>query len=265
MTLPLSAVATYAVALKIAENAYLSAKQFTNLLGPLAAELKEKGEETKIRFILVNCTKFAMAPGVMLAVAMYAVGRETLGYWVGQDFAVAGAVLMVLLTAVALEMAVLTSSAVLSMTGHHAVIARAAIVGAILNIGLSVLLARSLGLIGIALGTLAATVLVGAGVIMWACKLHRVAYASYLAHALVPALLPAISQYALTVALKNWFAPHSLMSTISLATPGVILYVLVFWFLSIERSEKDLLVSTLPGKRSTGARGCVRIADSLSS
>src|SRR5260370_39614784 len=97
--LPLSAVAVYAVALKVAENAYLLAKQFTNLLGPLAAQLKGNAEETKLRFIFVNCTKFAMAPCLMLTVAMYVSGREALSFWVGAAFAPGGAALMGLPTA----------------------------------------------------------------------------------------------------------------------------------------------------------------------
>jgi O-antigen/teichoic acid export membrane protein len=244
--LPLSAVAVYAVALKVAETAYLLTKQFTNLLGPLATELKENAEETKIRFVFVNCTKFAMAPTVMLTVAMYVLGRETLGFWAGQDFAAGGVVLMVLMTSMTFSVAELTSSAVLSMTGHHRITAGAAVAKIFLNIGLSVLLARPMGLAGIAAGTLAATVLIDLLVtVRRACELHGVTYGSYLARAFAPALLPGAAQFALTLALKRWSAPAGLLSTLSLMVPGAVLYVLLFWFFSVERSEKDLLVSKL--------------------
>ncbi len=244
--LPLSAVAIYAVALKIAENAYLLTKQFTNLLGPLAAELKEKAEETKIRFLFVNCTKFAMAPSVMLTAAMYVLGRETLGFWAGQDFTAGGIVLMVLLTSMTFGVAELTSSAVLSMTGHHRITAGAAVAKIFLNVGLSVLLVRPLGLAGIAAGTLAATVLIDLLVtVRRACELHGVTYGSYLIRAFAPALLPGVAQFALTLALKRWSAPTGLFSTLILMVPGAVLYLLLFWLFSIERSEKDLLVSKL--------------------
>jgi len=244
--LPLSAVAVYAVALKIAENAYLLPKQFTNLLGPLAAQLKEKAEETKIRFLFVNCTKFAMAPSVILAVAMYVFGKETLVFWVGQDFAPGGPVLMVLLTAMMLGMAELTSSAVLSMTGHHRITAWAAVAEVILNVGLSVVLVQWMGLVGVAVGTL-----VSGGLIDYfftirrTCELHGVSYGSYILRALAPALLPGAAQYAVTLALKHWLPPTGLLSIGALVLPGALLYLLLFWFFSIERSEKDLLVSKL--------------------
>jgi O-antigen/teichoic acid export membrane protein len=247
--LPLSAVAIYAVALKVAENAYLLAKQFTNLLGPLAAELKGNAEETKIRFIFVNCTKFAMAPCMILTVAMYVFGREALSFWIGKEFAAGGVILMVLLTAMTLGMAELTSSAVLSMTGHHRVTAWAAVAAVFVNVGLSIALARPLGLVGIAVGTLATSVLIGLFVtVRRACELHGVTYSSYAARALAPALLPGIAQFAVTLALKHWAPPDSLFSTVLLIIPGALLYLLQFWSFSIERGEKRLLVSKLLGR-----------------
>ena len=248
--LPLSGVAIYAVALKIAENAYLLAKQFTNLLGPLAAQLKENAEEQKIRFIFVNCTKFAMAPSVMLTVAMYIFGRETLVFWVGPDFAPGGVVLMVLLTAMALGMAELTSSAVLSMTGHHRITAWAAGAEVVLNVGLSVLLARPLGLAGIAVGTLASGVLVGIFyTVRKTCELHGVTYTSYVRRAFAPALLPGAAQFAITLALKRALPPAGLLSVAVLIVPGALVYLALFWSFSVERSEKDLLISKLLRRR----------------
>jgi O-antigen/teichoic acid export membrane protein len=247
--LPLSAVAVYAVALKVAENAYLLAKQFTNLLGPLAAQLKGNAEETKIRFIFVNCTKFAMAPCMMLTVAMYVFGREALSFWVGPAFAPGGVVLMVLLTAMTVGMAELTASAVLSMTGHHRITAWAAVAEVFVNVGLSVALVRTMGLVGVAVGTLATSVLIGLGVtVRRACELHGVTYTSYAVRALAPALLPGAAQFAVTMALKNWLPPSGLIFTVILTIPGAVLYLLLFWSFSIERGEQDLLVSKLLGR-----------------
>ena len=245
--LPLSAVAIYGVALKIAENAYLLTKQFTNLLGPLAAQLRQSAENIKIRFILINCTKFAMAPSVMLTVAMYVLGRETIVFWVrNPDFAPGGAILIVLLTSMTLSMAQETSSAVLSMTGHHRITATAAVVSVVTNVGLSVLLAKLVGLIGIALGTLGATLLVNLLItVRRACQIHGITYRDYIARALAPALLPGAAQFAVTLGLKYWNSPAGLLSTIILTIPGAIMYCILFWFFSIEQSEKDLLVSKL--------------------
>lgn len=246
--LSFSAVGIYALALKVAEQTYLMAKQFTNLLAPLAAQLKGSAEQTKIRFIFVNCTKFAMAPCVMLTIATFVVGREALVFWVNHDteFAPAGPVLMILLTAMTLGMAELTSSAVLSMTGHHSITAKAAVAEVVLNVGMSIVLAKPLGLLGVALGTLITSVIIGLGVtVRRACQLHGVTYSSYALRALAPALLPGAAQFAVTFAFKNWLHPQGLLSTSVTVAPGAVLYTLLFWSFSIERGEKDLLVSKL--------------------
>jgi len=247
---PFKVVAIYALALKVAEQSYLLAKQFTNLLAPLAAQLKGKAEEIKVRFIFVNCTKFAMAPCMLLTVATYVAGSEALAFWFHDpEFKAAGTILMVLLTAMTVGMAELTSSAVLSMTGHHRVTAWAAVAEVFVNVGLSVALVRPLGLVGIAVGTLATSVFIGLGVtVRRACELHGVTYWSYVVRALAPAILPGAVQFALTLALKNWAPPNSLLSTVILCIPGALLYVLLFWSFSIERGEKDLLLSKLLGR-----------------
>lgn len=246
----LSAVAVYSIALKVAEQVYLLVKQFTNLLGPLAAQLKVSTDEIKIRFLFVNCAKYAMAPLVMLTVADYFFGGETLGFWLGPEFAPGGTILLVLLISMSFSMAELTASAVLSMTGHHRVIAKAAAAKAILNLGLSVLLAWWIGMIGVALGTLAATVLIDMFVtVRMACVIHHVTYASYFVRVFLPALLPAAAQFALTLALKQWLPPANLVWIVILTIPGAVLYLLLFWFFSIERSEKELLISKIFRRR----------------
>jgi hypothetical protein len=98
-------------------------------------------------------------------------------------------------------------------------------------------------------GTLSTSVLIGLAVtVRRACELHGVTYTSYAARALAPALLPGAAQFAVTVALKHWAPPGGLLSVGVLIVPGAALYVLLFWAFSIERGEKELLVSKLLGR-----------------
>ena len=244
--LPLTAVAIYAVALKVAENIYLLAKQFTNLLGPLAAQLKGNANEIKIRFVFVNCAKFAMVPMVICTAVVFCFGQEALTFWVGPAFASGGSILLVLMASMSLSMAELTASAVLSMTGHHRFTAQSAAVKAALNVVLSVLLVWWLGIIGVALGTLAATVAIDLLVtVRRACVIHNVPLSNYFMRVFVPALLPAAAQLLLTLPLKHWSPPTGLLSILILSIPGALLYLVLFWFFSIEPSEKELLISKI--------------------
>lgn len=244
--LPLSAVAVYAVALKIAEHALLLIKQFVNALTPLVVELKGRGDDERIRFILVNCTKFALAPAAMLAAAMYVFGCEAMVLWVGPEFRAAGPVLLVLMTAMACSVPQMTASNVLAMTGHHKFTARASMISVGVNVVLSIALARPLGLLGIALGTLGACIAVGIMVVVrQACLVYGVSALDYARRAIIPALLPAVLQVALTCVLKAWRPPHGWGQLVLATLPGVALYGLAFWSFSVEPAEKQLVAERL--------------------
>jgi O-antigen/teichoic acid export membrane protein len=256
--LPLSAVAVYAVALKISEYSHLLTKQFINVLSPLVAELKGSGEDEKIRFLLVNVTKFALVPAAVLTVAGYALGREAIVFWVGPKFSGSWPVLALLMTAMMLAVPQMVASNVLTMTGHHKFTAYAAIASMFINIGLSLALVRPLNLVGVALGTLVATVIVDVVVIIGkACRLHGVSLGSYIRRVGPAALLPGGCQLAVTLALKKWMVPSSLIQLALLALPGVVVYGVVFWLLCVEPSEKLLLRQNVLqfSNRKTGQEG----------
>ena len=243
--LSLSAVAVYAVGLRIAEQAYLLMKQFTYALGPFIAELKGVGDVEKIRFVLVNCAKFALAPGVLLTVAACSFSREAVVFWIGPQFAGAGPVLAILMIAMALSLPTVVASEVFTMTGNPKVTARASVIGVVLNLGASIALARPLGLAGVALGSLIATVVVGVAMIFAGCRTYQVRYRAYLRRVFVSTLCPGALQLIVTWAVKWWLPPTGLMAIALEALPGAALYLALFWWLFVEPSEKRLLADRL--------------------
>ena len=135
----------------------------------------------------------------------------------------------------------MVASNVLTMTGEHKYVAGAASAGTFINVALSLLLVPSLGLVGVALGTLVATLIVNAMILIRACRLHRVRRASF-AHQVIPTtLVPAGVQMALTWVSKMWLAPGNLFELALVAIPGVIAYGIVFWWFSTEPSEKAMI------------------------
>lgn len=241
--LPLTAVAAYAVALRIAENGLLLTKQFVNVLTPLVAELKGGGEDDKVRFVLVNATRFAIVPAAGLAVGAAVLGREALEFWIGPEMVSAWPVLVILMTAMTLSVPQMVASSVLTMTGHHRFTASAAALSVAINVGVSLALVRSLGLVGVALGTLTATAIVDVGLVLSrACKVHGLSLAGYLLKIAPAVVVPAAAQWALTWGLKAWLPPRGLGAVVLLAVPGGLLYLALFWLVFVEKSEKELIV-----------------------
>ena len=248
--MPLTAVAVYAVAMRISEVALLLTKQFVNVLAPLVAELKASGDDSKIRFVLVNATKFAFAPAVILTSLAYILGTEAVVFWVGPDFVQAGPVLMILMTAMALAIPQMTASGILTMTGDQAYTARAAAISVVINVVASLALVQWLGLLGVALGTLIATLVVDLVlVVRRACSRHAIGYWSYLRRAVLPAVIPAVPLILFTYLARLWIVPSGLLVLAALAVPGTVVYLSVFWWF-VEPSEKRLLWERALGRRS---------------
>ena len=244
--LPLSAVALYAIALKISENALVLTKQFVNVLAPLAAELGGGQDQEKLRFLLVNCVKFAMAPAVMLTVGATLLAEPALTYWVGAEFAPAYPVLLILMAAVTLSIPQMTAASVLTMTGGHKFASKAAMLSVAINLAASLALVVPLGMIGVALATLLATLAVDLGlVVRRALNDHGVSPLSFARRLLPAVLIPALAQWLATRLLLIWLPPENLFQTVLVAIPGALIYVLLLWLIFVEPSEKHLLKSKL--------------------
>ncbi len=244
--LSLSAVAIYAVALKMAEYAHVLVKQFISVLSPMVAQMSGRGEAEKIRFVLVNCTRFALVPAGIVAVCVYVLGKRAVVLWVGAEFAPAGTVLVILITAILLSVPQMTASTVLTMTGHHKLTGSAAVVSMAINVAASVAMVRWLGIVGVAMGTLIATVIVDVFVIVpLACRLHEVAAWSYVRRVLPAVVVPGAVHLAITATLAHFWPPVSLGVVALEVLPGTAAYLAVFWWLFVEDSEKRLLADKL--------------------
>ncbi|TDI47464.1 MAG: hypothetical protein E2P02_03070 [Acidobacteria bacterium] len=246
MFLPLSAVAVYAIALKIAESVHLLTKQFINAMAPYIAALAANGERRAIRNLFLQGSKWALAPAVLLATSLSALSDELLEAWVGPDFVAAAPILVVLLIAVTFGVMEMMASAVLTMTGRHQQTARAGVVASFVNVLVSLLLVGSLGLIGVAFGTLIATIVTNFALVLRpVCREYNIRFRSYVADVLLPVLWPAALALVATELLALLYKPTGLLEIVEVATPGALLYVGSFFALGLSRHERDEVVSRL--------------------
>lgn len=251
--LPLSAVAVYAVALKIAEYGILLTKQLINVLTPLMAELHGSGDGEKIRFLLLNANKFAMAPAVAGVVAVGLLGREALGLWVGPEFSAGWPVLFILTAAGLASVPQMMASNVLTMTGHHRFTAFAALASVAVNLAGSLLLIRPFGLTGVAMGTLIATISIDLFLVLpRALRLHGVRAGAFLRRVVPPLVVPATAQLTLTWGMKEAFPPGSLLGLALISLPGLAAFAGAFWLLGMDASERSLVTRRAFGRLPSG-------------
>jgi O-antigen/teichoic acid export membrane protein len=246
LTLNLSLVGLYSVAIKITEYSFLLTKQLVNVLTPLISELKESKEDDSIRFLLTSLSRYILATGVMLTTTIYVFGQELLVFWVGNAFIEATLPLLILMTSFMLTIPELIASSVLTMTGHHTYTARVSVFSIVVNIGTSLLLVRPLGLTGIALGTLTSTVVNNVGLTLFkVSRVYKFPYYDYITKVYAPALLPAIALVGIGFGMKYFFSVHSVWDMMLKAIPGAIIYVVVFWTFCMDRQMKKKILSKI--------------------
>lgn len=241
--LSLGAVALYSVPLKIAEYAVLLLKPLVNNLTPVAAQLGEAGDTVGLQRLVVHGARIALLPAALLAAGAWAFAGEALVLWLGPSFAQAAPVLIVLLTAIALSMPQIVVSGVFTMTGRHRFTALAAAASVAVNLAASVALVHVFGLTGVALGTLAAAVLVDVvAVLVVASRVVGVGYLELLRRVYLPALASALILVTISLGVKALWPPTSLPQVVLEGLPGVVVAGAVFFRFFLEPAEREFLV-----------------------
>ena len=239
LTLNLELVGIYAVALKINEYAFLLSKQLVNVLTPLISELKENKEDETIRYLLIDIAKYVTASGALITLTIYVFSKELLIFWVGPEFLQANVPLLLLMTSFLLTIPELIASNVLTMTGEHAFTAKVSISSIIIDLGASLILVKYMGLAGIALGTLISTVANSVTFTLYkASKQYNFPYHHYITKVYLPVLLPGIVLVGIGFLLKIVFPVQGLWDMMIKAIPGVLVYLVLFWFFSIDQDMK---------------------------
>lgn len=167
-----AAVASYQVALGPASGLQTLGDQFNSVSLTAASSLRSRETRAELGRLLTEATRM-MGIVVMPGVVIFAVwGRQLLTLWVGRDFASSYPTLVVL--SIGMMMAALqgTASQVILALDRYRVTALVAVGEAICNLTLSVVLARSIGIVGVALGTAIPITCTTLGVyVPFACRL----------------------------------------------------------------------------------------------
>ena len=250
ITLNLSMVGLYGVAIKITEYSLILTKQLVNVLTPLISELKAKKEDHSIRYLLTDLSKYLLATGALITGTIYVFGADLLTLWVGESFLPATIPLYILMTAFMISIPELVASNVLTMTGYHRYTAKVSVSSIIVNLTISLLLVKPLGLTGIAIGTLISSVINNTGLTLWkASKVYEFHYSLYLSKVFIPALLPLTALMGTGFIIKYYFSVTSLWVMMLEAVPGVLVYLTIFWLFCVDKPMKHKVMNKLKRKQ----------------
>ncbi|MBI1799873.1 MAG: oligosaccharide flippase family protein [Candidatus Eisenbacteria bacterium] len=190
-------VTPFALAAGLVDNARSLVHSATWVLSPTASELETLGEKGKLHSLLVTGSKVSVLISWPPLLGLVVFGDDLIRTWVGARFATTAPLASVLsphgpqasaaqiLTLLALPTLIAlpqsTASSVLYGVSRHRGVVTLSILNALLNLGLSILWARPLGIAGVALGTAVPLALVGGvATLLYTCRALELPLPHYL-------------------------------------------------------------------------------------
>ncbi len=254
--LSLDAVALYAVPLKISEYLMFLFKQCMDILTTKTALLMGQRQQGQIRSLFLNSARLSLIPATAASIPVVCLAEPLLAAWVGPELVAGAQVLQILTISTWLSVPQIVASGILSMSGHHRVTARAAIIAAAINLTLSCFMAYKIGLPGVALGTLLTTLIIDIFLVLrQATSIYEISILEFCNSVIFPQMIPSIVAagllYGVRVALSQW--PQKLPLLIAQSAATSITFVICYWMFSLTQAEKSALKSPFNRKKLAAA------------
>jgi len=205
---------------------------------PMATRLQTQGKAAELQEIFLKWSKIALSLTLAAGLFLIVLGPRFIAWWVDPTFErPAGAVLQILMVSYLIFLPVRgVALPILMGLGKAGLPTIGFLVAGVLNLGLSILLVRPLGLAGVALGTAIPNVLFAGAVFLQACRELDVSAAQFLRYVVPRAVLGALPVLALLLWFKLQLDVRSL-AALALAGLAMTLVFAVIWVFFVYRND----------------------------
>lgn len=234
-------VAVYGIGNKVFEPFVNLVLAIGMVVMPMAAALKGRSSTAELARVFLRWSKIASALVLLLGLYLLVLGPEFLEWWIADEYVPeSGRLLQVLMVSFLFFLPVRgVALPILMGLGRPGRPALALALMGVLNLALSVALIRSLGLLGVALGTAIPNVAFAVYVLRFACNELGVGSGRVLAWVAGRALPGALPSLALLLLLKLGPGVHGLLPLVLAGLGHVALFALT-WGLFVLRGDPDL-------------------------
>jgi O-antigen/teichoic acid export membrane protein len=234
-----SAVAVYAVALRLAEYQRLLCNQFNGLLFPVVVRFEARGDRDALKHTMVEGTRLALALVTGAAICLIGFGRPLVAAWMGPDFGAAVVPLYLLAVTGVVLVGQGPLGNVLLASGRQRLVAWTSLAEAVANLALSVLLGRRYGLLGVALGTAVPILIANLFVLMpAACRRLDIRVWAFVRATSGPALTAALPAIAVVMVVRASFAAPTLLAIALQGGAVTAAYLLALGLVGLSRDDR---------------------------
>ena len=232
-----AAAALYAIPAKLFALAFGLGSVGTGLLYPAFAEHEGAGEEVRQRRLLLAGLRGGMAAAVLLALPLLFIPDLLIEGWVGDGYGESSPVLALLALVLLVHQPLYLVTQFLIARARQREIARALVLAGAANVVVSVVLAKTVGIWGVALSTLVtdlAALAYAVGLLGPAASLNSSAFVRAAGKPVLPALAVAIVLFGVA----RWAGPDTLLELLPFGIAWVIAGGLALWRFGFDAAER---------------------------
>jgi O-antigen/teichoic acid export membrane protein len=238
----IEAVAVFGIAVKLVEYLRQLVFTLTRLFVPVASRYDPDTDQETLRRIFYDGSRLSLLFSLPSSLVLFLWGGRLIRLWVGQDFGYSIVILQVLLIGHLLSFIQGIGGEILLGVGRHRFFALLSLIGAAVNIVLSIILVQKVGLIGVAWGTTIPLAALSVFYLPWATiRLVGGGLSGFLRRAIGPAItaaiLPGLIIYLCVGEIDGFY------SLAACLVPVGLVYLPSIYFLGLKRHERDKIRS----------------------
>jgi O-antigen/teichoic acid export membrane protein len=246
-TLPVVMVTFFSIASNLATYARQLVGAMTTAFTPMASALEARGENAAVVHETLSWTRYSTSLILAIGITFITRGSTFIGLWMGPSYAgPSGHVLAVLSIGTMVGMASCVPWALSFGLGKHQPLVPVYLVEALANLGLSIFLAKRIGIVGVAWGTTIPEIVFSATFWPWyMSKVLRIPVFHFIRNGWLRPIAAMVPFAAVTYVIeRTWTANNLFIFFLQVAT-ALPVAIVAFWFLCVSKGDRAALAARL--------------------
>lgn len=245
MLLNVALVTPYAIANSLVQYVKRCIDPILAVLLPAYTELSASDEKPRLQNLLLEGSRIVGALAMPLIMLLYLLGDPFIALWVGRGYETSYHLICLLAAPVFISFLVASGDKLLWAKGKIRVNSYVAMADSCINLFSSLLLTKTIGVLGVGLATLISVGLTnGCWLLPYICREAGVSYSRYLADVIKPIFVPMVPSAGLSLLLIQLVGTGSYMHLAIIGGSCVMTYWGVFLILS-RKEEKERWIGAI--------------------
>jgi O-antigen/teichoic acid export membrane protein len=247
------AVAVYAIGFMLSDYIAQIVGKMCNILTPMFSEYEALDATERMHSLLFTSSRFSAVIGFSGGCALILLGEQFLSLWIGKEYEGAYQVAVLMMVARMSGFPTAPFYSMLYGIGKHHLVLYTGIGEAILNLGLSLALVRSYGLVGVAVGTMVPMLL---GNLIFAGMVSRVSgfgFWNWIARSMGRPILMGVLLYGASYPITRLALDPTWAWLFIQGMYMFAVFVLLFWFVGLKPGEARAVREKIGALRLAGS------------